>query len=852
MFLVILYSLPNDSAFQHNYSVIHLLIEIDPNNPPLEPWVAYDLQVVYPEVNLTILPGPPKIGGVIRSYLYSQWYHSLTDELEQEMARRVVHITSTSEFIDKFMKDPNTGNSYTPAQIMSEHLSLKNSYHLAGQVDLYLSPDVGEKQVTQSTYLVDPKRLYALGTMDLLYYDSTNSSLNTVPLYMLGVYDANRRSVEYYTRLRTYYAGILPPNFTVSDLINNLLSSLPGFSLTLTDQGSNNYDYTFNNNIHTYQNQQYIEYSALTTPSITFTVLISDNVRPLLFGNFDSKVCIVFTIQSGNIYAHLYAQLPNEVVYNGNNQGARILDANGSWLPSPSSYSDYYKQLVTRILSINSTTGPAQMTQLVGVTLSQPPIMVGIFDPQIANVFNTNNTNTTIYPGNFVASFDTDLDGFGKLYITDGTNSTNISYNYFFINVNYDTSNSLYPFDISCNFANTNVTINDIFLYSLKHTFYACPNNLAGSFSIDPNPNINILNTQDSNSFLAHNDAIYSISSGTPVCMQNYVGNPLNFYIYPIIIKDEDANIAQYIYSDIQSRVLSYNIKHETTVLPGLRIPVQVPTVSVVFPPTHTTFIEALERLDMVDVIIDNGFTTTKSDFDALAPQIISWAMNSVGEKVPAIGVVNTPFNTSASFSHTIATSNIGFLSAGYYKWEGLGAPLMLPVSNLYALGITGKYRRFDEFSPIFTESLIPIGPVDKVYSSAERELLLSKKINTLYSYKGFWRFNNNLTTADNATLFKEEHLRRLANAIARNLKVLLKQYVGRENTDRLRKEVVTAIRQMLSTTIDINRYKPDDYIIVCDDSNNTDYSNYLYVDIAVKMPTSVKYITIVTMAMPI
>lgn len=846
MFLVILYSLPNDSAFQHNYSVIHLLIEIDPNNPPLEPWVAYDLQVVYPEVNLTILPGPLKIGGVIRSYLYSQWYHSLTDELEQEMARRVVHITSTSEFIDKFMKDPNTGNSYTPAQIMSEHLSLKNSYHLAGQVDLYLSPDVGEKQVTQSTYLVDPKRLYALGTMDLLYYDGTN--LNTVPLHMLGVYDANTGLVEYYTRLRTYYAGILPPNFTVSDLINNLLSSLPGFSLTLTDQGSNNYAYTFsapNNNIHTYQNQQYIEYSALTTPPITFTVLISDNDHNLLFGNFASKVCIVFTIQSGNIYAYLYAQLPNAVVYNDNNIGARILDANGSVLNSPSSYSDYYKQLVTRILSINSTTGPAQMTQLVGVTLSQTSTMVGIFNPLIANAFNTNNTNTTIYPGNFVTSFDTDLDGFGEFYITDGTNSTNISYDYLFINVNYDTSNSL--FDISCNFAYTNVIINDI---SLQHTFYACPNNLATSFFINSNPTIN--NTQDSNSFLAHNDAIYFISSGTPVCTLNYVGNSLNFYIYPIIIKDVGTNIEQYIYSDIQSLGLSYNIEHATTVLPGLRIPVQVPTVSVVFPPTHTTFIEALERLDMVDVIIDNGFTTTKSDFDALAPQIISWAMNSVGEKVPAIGVVNTPFNTSASFSHTIAISNIGFLSAGYYKWEGLGAPLMLPVSNLYALGITGKYRRFDEFSPIFTESLIPIGPVDKVYSSAERELLLSKKINTLYSYKGFWRFNNNLTTADNATLFKEEHLRRLANAIARNLKVLLKQYVGRENTDRLRKEVVTAIRQMLSTTIDINRYKPDDYIIVCDDSNNTDYSNYLYVDIAVKMPTSVKYITIVTMAMPI
>ncbi|MCS7318004.1 MAG: hypothetical protein NZZ41_06855, partial [Candidatus Dojkabacteria bacterium] len=176
---------------------------------------------------------------------------------------------------------------------------------------------------------------------------------------------------------------------------------------------------------------------------------------------------------------------------------------------------------------------------------------------------------------------------------------------------------------------------------------------------------------------------------------------------------------------------------------------------------------------------------------------------------------------------------------------------VLLPATSLYAVLVTGQFRNFDEFAPVYQKLLVPVGPVDKVYSATEREILLTKRVNSLATYNGYWVFNNNFTT-NSTTIFKEENIRRLANAVARNLKIVLKQFVGRINNKKTREEVVEKVKQMLARTIDINRYKPDDYIITCDESNNTDNHNYLYVDIAIKMPMSIKYIHLTTVAMPI
>jgi hypothetical protein len=144
----------------------------------------------------------------------------------------------------------------------------------------------------------------------------------------------------------------------------------------------------------------------------------------------------------------------------------------------------------------------------------------------------------------------------------------------------------------------------------------------------------------------------------------------------------------------------------------------------------------------------------------------------------------------------------------------------------------------------------MPISPIDKIYSEREREILLSKRINSLKPYEGAWVFNNNLTATMDNSIFKEENIRRLANTVARELMQLLKKFLGMQNTDKTRAQVVSLIKRMKEVIIDPHEYKPDEFIIVCDETNNRDFDRYLYVTIIVRMPLSIKYIELVTVAM--
>jgi len=266
-----------------------------------------------------------------------------------------------------------------------------------------------------------------------------------------------------------------------------------------------------------------------------------------------------------------------------------------------------------------------------------------------------------------------------------------------------------------------------------------------------------------------------------------------------------------------------------------------------------STFTEALELLNMADLITDNGYCATRVDYLVYADPIALYASEIDVDKVPALAVINLPFNIGASVAANVISDTARsstFLCAGYFRNEGLGYPTMLPVSSLYVQRVVSMYSILNAFSPIYNRPLMPISPIDKIYSDREREILLSKRINSLKPYEGAWVFNNNLTATLDNSIFKEENIRRLANTVARELMQLLKKFLGMQNTDKTRAQVVSLIKRMKEVIIDPHEYKPDEFIIVCDETNNRDFDRYLYVTIVVRMPLSIKYIELVTVAM--
>jgi hypothetical protein len=264
------------------------------------------------------------------------------------------------------------------------------------------------------------------------------------------------------------------------------------------------------------------------------------------------------------------------------------------------------------------------------------------------------------------------------------------------------------------------------------------------------------------------------------------------------------------------------------------------------------TFLDALELLNMADLITDNGYCASRGDYLIYAGSIAEFAAKIDVDKVPALAVINLPFNIGASVAENVIPPTVAsstFLCAGYFRNESLGYPTMLPVSSLYVQRVVSMYSIMNAFSPIYNRPLIPLSPIDRIYSEREREILLSKRINSLKPYEGSWAFNNNLTATLDNSIFKEENIRRLANTVARELMQLLKKFIGMQNTDKTRAQVVSLIKRMKEVIIDPHEYKPDEFIIVCDETNNRDFDRYLYVTIIVRMPLSIKHVELVTVA---
>ncbi|MEM4483880.1 MAG: hypothetical protein QXS19_08180, partial [Candidatus Methanomethylicia archaeon] len=220
-----------------------LLIHINPNSPPIEPFVAYDLQVVYPDIDIEILPGPPKVGGVVRSDLYNIKYITEQDEEKRERMRRPINIKRRSEIFSKELADRNTGIQ------PSDHLSLKNSFYLAGNVDLYLAPEIGN--VTTTNMIMNYDDRYRLDLLFAYVFSWDSSNINSNAFHgnlFISLFDTQNFTsypVKFYREATPYFYefGLL-----TSFNLNNFWDDLQNEHLFTYQITGNGVNITFHNN----------------------------------------------------------------------------------------------------------------------------------------------------------------------------------------------------------------------------------------------------------------------------------------------------------------------------------------------------------------------------------------------------------------------------------------------------------------------------------------------------------------------------------------------------------------------------------------------------------------------------
>lgn len=839
---------------------------INPSAPPIEPYVAYDLQVVYPDIDVSIIPGPPKIGGVVRSLYYTTLYHNETDEMKKEKMSRPINIKRRRDLFEYKLINQQTGI------LPSDHLSLKNSFYLAGQTDLWLSPDLGTLIEVQNVVNIIPRYLVSHGYFNasFFYIDSLNNfNSNIFVWHYIALYDTqkepnaqNEYPVEFFIEDWDSYVRLdytSNPNHPAYIDLNNFEDEIMNnykFTVRITDNNSNQ-TIQIRNDGHNEEEYVFYEDDWGRKNALIIKSIFNNTQKIIINIKRWSVVCTI----------HVFKKLPDKIQYNQNNITQNIYLENTRLFLSNNTYQIHNNNNNLNTASNNNiidarnfinNNSDVQTIFIMGASFHENPVTNVLGKSYIAETLVSNQWNWR------KIEFE-----FGFYYYNPPS--------YVYISTyesNYYTTNN--PFSLSTSYSTSNINISERYTNGQNdiHLFGRRSGHVVNMYY-----NFNQSYTSSQNDLLPFSFNYYNYVKGwlSTILPSNA---PVNFrdlyYFYPDVIHmptydQNNSSTAESDHKGYLANLVNYlavnnfngYLRASFYTLPIFQYFIPQKTVTQkIIQYTQSSFAEAVSKLDMVDVLIDNGYTAlSKADFDTYSSYIVPHAIDMEGEKVPAIAVVNIPINSPANFQHTIMSSHRALVLANYFRWDGLGFPTLIPSQSLYAVLITQNFYNLDEFKPIYNKTLIPAGPIDKLYTEAERELLLTKNINSLKIHGGFYVFNNNVTTAYvpisapasiPRSIFGEENIVRLANAIARNIKIILKQFVGRVNVDTTRKEVVSKIERMLKENIMIYKYIPTDYRIICDKTNNVDYSNEMRVDMLVYVPVSAKYINLVTVAMPI
>lgn len=158
------------------------------------------------------------------------------------------------------------------------------------------------------------------------------------------------------------------------------------------------------------------------------------------------------------------------------------------------------------------------------------------------------------------------------------------------------------------------------------------------------------------------------------------------------------------------------------------------------------------------------------------------------------------------------------------------------------------------EFQALFgsTNSIVNVVKLAKDFKKTERQLLLSKKVNTIFNdlFLGSMYINDNKTNEDEAVAgpLKEENNSRLQIRISKSMPILLNQFKGKSATTKTYDEARGVIDYWFRTTVANYGVGVYDYRIIIDDTNNSDIdreNNRMNVRVEVKYFNSIKYITV-------
>lgn len=177
--------------------------------------------------------------------------------------------------------------------------------------------------------------------------------------------------------------------------------------------------------------------------------------------------------------------------------------------------------------------------------------------------------------------------------------------------------------------------------------------------------------------------------------------------------------------------------------------------------------------------------------------------------------------------------------------------------SVIYWETVLKNRRNNQEFAAAFGQNhgTVSFVSLAKEFKKSERQLLLTKKINTIYHdvYNELYYWNDNVVNQTEDNVLKEECNVRLEIRISKAMPILLNQFKGYQNSPKTRALVCDVINYWFKTTVLSYGSCPcQDYQVICDSTNNSDADvrgNRLNVTVNVRYYNSVKFITVFNVA---
>jgi hypothetical protein len=275
---------------------------------------------------------------------------------------------------------------------------------------------------------------------------------------------------------------------------------------------------------------------------------------------------------------------------------------------------------------------------------------------------------------------------------------------------------------------------------------------------------------------------------------------------------------------------------------------------------TDGDILAAWDKIENDERYVVEGFTDLGNTYPNIQNYVANIAINS--NYFYAFSSTNaTNYMAIANKASKMAKKSHKLYTAAPWDYDDgtVGFQFAVSPSVMYWEAVMRNRQNNNEFAGVFGQNTgkVSIMNLAKEFKKSERQLLLSKKINTISydNYLGSYYFNDNYTYTDESHVMSEECNSRLQIRISKAMPLLLNQFKGRQNTAKTWKEMREVIKFWFTDTIMTYNYTIAEYRVICDESNNkpeTIRQNKVFVTIQVRFNSSIKFITVYNDAYPI